>query len=253
MDRRAPWAFVALAGTVLIKFITILLFPFFLVYAWNQRRGDPARIQRAAIDLVAFAAPLVLITLPFAGGQDTFALGRRFLMFTTSLPTAVLAVAGHGLETVQAAALTQGIVLGTLISVCGYYIVRLHKNSRSIETVSFDVLWAYLALACTWFQPWYLIWLIGLAALFTDPRRATRVHLFVFMGFISYFIFGFIWPHLLHQGITLLTFRALAGAVVMLPQIGLWAWQSRTRTPNRAARGHADSPSPPSAFTARER
>jgi len=57
-----------------------------------------------------------------------------------------------------------------------------------------DVTFVYLAFACLWWQPWYLSWLVALAALLPSRLVHERTLLFCYGGAINYVVFKYIWP-----------------------------------------------------------
>ncbi len=57
-----------------------------------------------------------------------------------------------------------------------------------------DITFVYLAFACLWWQPWYLSWLVALAALLPSRLVHERALLFCYGGAINYVVFKYIWP-----------------------------------------------------------
>jgi hypothetical protein len=60
------------------------------------------------------------------------------------------------------------------------------------------VFFAYLVVACLWWQPWYLLVLVCLAALTADRALIDRANLFCLGGVLSYVAFKYVWQ--IHQG-----------------------------------------------------
>jgi hypothetical protein len=61
----------------------------------------------------------------------------------------------------------------------------------------YHLFFAYLVLACLWWQPWYLLVLLVFAALSGDQDLADRANLFWVGGLLSYPVFKYIW--VVHQ------------------------------------------------------
>ena len=57
-----------------------------------------------------------------------------------------------------------------------------------------DVTFVYLAFACLWWQPWYLSWLVALAALLPSRLIHERALLFCYGGAVNYVVFKYVWP-----------------------------------------------------------
>ena len=52
----------------------------------------------------------------------------------------------------------------------------------------------YLAFATLWWQPWYLVWLVALAALLPERVIHERALLFCYGATLNYLVFKYIWP-----------------------------------------------------------
>ena len=57
-----------------------------------------------------------------------------------------------------------------------------------------DVTFVYLAFACLWWQPWYLSWLVAVAALLPSRLVHERALLFCYGGAVNYVVFKYVWP-----------------------------------------------------------
>jgi hypothetical protein len=57
-----------------------------------------------------------------------------------------------------------------------------------------DLTFVYLAFATLWWQPWYLVWLVGLAALLPSRTLHERALLFCYGATFNYVVFKYIWP-----------------------------------------------------------
>ncbi len=57
----------------------------------------------------------------------------------------------------------------------------------------YEIIFAYLAIASLWFQPWYLMWLVALTAPIARPSYVNRTLLFCIGGIANYFVWDYIW------------------------------------------------------------
>lgn len=178
--------------SVLTKFITLLVLPGYLLYAW---RATPAAAGRrfsreralvwARIGAVWLAA-FIILWAPFAA-----ALRHPLFLFDSSAMShydnSLLQLVYVGLLRVFAAILPAAestAIANELVKLVGrvaFLVIWLALTWRSRDLASwvrgaFWVLFAYLILATPWFWPWYVTWLVALAPL-VGGRRATAATL----------------------------------------------------------------------------
>jgi alpha-1,6-mannosyltransferase len=168
----------AQVGGALIKFIPGLLFPLFLVGALAQR--PPARRLRALIGVLLAAAVLgAACYAPFWGSGDVLGLGRRTHMFTTSLPALIFLLMRPTLPE-AAPTLANGLALAALGAFLIYRTLSVWRDPRPMTLIraAHDVLLFYLLAACTWFWPWYVMWVVALGALRPPGPAQTGTALF---------------------------------------------------------------------------
>jgi hypothetical protein len=85
-----------------------------------------------------------------------------------------------------------------------------------------DLTFAYLAFATLWWQPWYLVWLVGLAALLPSRTLHDRALLFCYGATFNYVVFKYIWP--VFQPMTYTTIMGISVLMIFgLPLLHL-AW-----------------------------
>jgi hypothetical protein len=159
--RRDRAAGAALMAAVAIKFTAVLLLPFLLLAAPSLRRRAHvlAGVALAAVPLVALSVALFGFTLPNLSDQSA-------LLTNYSIPNLVGDALGAG---GGAPWLLHIADLAVVLSVA-WLLVR-HRGWIS------GAGWATLALiaSLSWLVPWYIVWLLPLAALGNSPRlrRAT--------------------------------------------------------------------------------
>ncbi|MFQ5575698.1 MAG: hypothetical protein ACE5G8_01780 [Anaerolineae bacterium] len=194
-----------LALSVLVKFVTVLLAPFFLLcLALNQ--PTPARRARAGVIYgLIFAALVAAAMFPLWPGRDTWAVLKaggsagRSLMALTIL--ALRPMLGHS------AAFDAGRLLasGAWAVVVGRAIWR--RGSRPAETATvlylgWVIFFSYLLLAAPVFHAWYVLWFLPPAILLlpeSRPFRASLVFSFTALLIIPYFETVRIWYPALMQ------------------------------------------------------
>jgi alpha-1,6-mannosyltransferase len=196
--------FPALAAAVLTKVLAIALGPVFLVgllsapTSWRRR-------ARGVIGGGALAVLLIVVTYaPFWEGTGTLHFLSRGNWFTASLPTMLREYLRGFMEFEAAGRLAAtltgaGFALFVLIRVAWYWrslgadTPNGGRWKRWLETAH-DATFAYLAFACLWWEPWYLTWLVALAALVPRSTVHERALLFCYGGVINYVVFKYIWP-----------------------------------------------------------
>jgi hypothetical protein len=194
---RSTWAALAMTAGALVKFIPILLLPVVVVAAL---RALPTRKRRSGYLLfavLACAALTVAAFAPFWRGGDMLGLGRRATLFTTSLPAVVQVRLGAslGAHTSQqmvstaAALLTGAVVLLQTWRVWS----RTERDALppSAHRASAHILLFYLLFTCLWFQPWYAIWPLALAALLPEGTTARLAVLLSYAALWKTIIFDF--------------------------------------------------------------
>ena len=179
---------VLLVGT-LVKFIPLLLLPAAVWTALVRIRASKSGFGIRALVLpvakyLALTAVLVLCLVwlvysPFWDGPDTLSIERRARLYTSSVP----AVAYHVLSAEFSKADASQIVSRVAAAATALFVLwrtwRLGKEpldrhcrfDRGFAKASFDILVFYLLATCLWFQQWYTVWLVGLAAILTYGGR----------------------------------------------------------------------------------
>jgi hypothetical protein len=133
---------------------------------------------------------------PYWQGGDVASVARRTVLFTTSLPALVdLALTGE-----LGSALSRYLVsrAALVLTVIVAYAVSWHTWWRTAFAVSTPagrqrawlepvrtgqmLLLFYLLVACLWFQPWYALWPLALAALLPE---STVVYLAVLLAYAA--------------------------------------------------------------------
>jgi hypothetical protein len=188
-------------------------------------------LQRGIIEIAAGAligAALVwLAYLPFRGWEQLAVLARRRGWWPVGTWTAALFFAMRDSAGLPHAAAVRWIIGGAtalFAAIAAVAMLRIHD----LFLAAWAVVLAYLLVGCHWFQPWYGVWLIALAALVPDRRVAGYTLVFSF--------FMLLHPVVLQYGISRRrwppgAFHALmAAATLLVPQVlAVWLVVRRGR------------------------
>jgi hypothetical protein len=187
--QRDTIAVLALLAGALVKYIPLLLLPAALWIALSRIRttrygGGMQTYAFAAVKYLGVTAVLGLGLIwltfsPFWAGLETLTVERRTRLYTSSIP----AVAYHALAPEWGEDSASQFVSRVAAIATAAFVLwrtwRLGKETpdqqiqfdRRFARASFDILVFYLLVTCLWFQQWYTIWLVGLAAIMTYGRR----------------------------------------------------------------------------------
>jgi len=233
--RRYSLAVLSLTIGALVKFIPLLLFPAALMAGlWDQRK---LRDRYWFLPKTALAAVgIILIAyLPFWKAGNLLSLKRHAHLFTTSIPAVLYKALRPTLGIDNAAYLV------TMVTLCGLGIFVLYQTlhqspsepSQYFTLKAINILAFYLMVACLWFQQWYGLWLISLAALL--PPRARRMALFFgFWVITKQLIFAPVFvPQIVDQPEYAAVFEALLTLGVLGPT---WLYALRSMKASRQIR-----------------
>lgn len=250
LETRWYWQSLALpllVASVLVKWTSALLIPLAVIYlvrGGRLRRWGLAPLGVGAALTVAYAIPLIA---PFWDTQHPWGVLLQSGLFTSSPP----ALLYRGLSYIYppangqdiAAAAVRLLGLGAFASVYLWRLARLAFPGirerlgpdasltlpQRLIAASLDSFFWYFVLATFWFQPWYLIALLPLAAL--DPRPLARVRgaLFAVGAALSYVIYIFIWVIYLRGGPVFTVALAACFTIYAMPLFtrALEGWQAR--------------------------
>ncbi|MGD1995181.1 MAG: hypothetical protein PVH62_00255 [Anaerolineae bacterium] len=224
----------ALTLSFLTKIPTIPLLPLFLLSSARMRNSS----RRFWVTLFCGGtAALVLVGLTYISLPDPLTaltnLGGRSALFTHSLPTLVkLGLQLGGLQEVTAQNVARSAALGALGIWYALQVEKTWRNPSSTLRHAYDVVLFLLLFATLWFQPWYVTWLVALAALRPRPTAPAQAGLFSLTVMGSYVVYGFVWfwiPRLANWGNVLGINLMAVGTTFLAPwtfTFGLWlqAW-----------------------------
>ena len=174
LDRRDGWAGAALMLAVAVKFTAVLLLPFLLLVAWRRRR----LLAGATIAVVLLAGASVAafgFATPNLSAQTTLV-----TPFSVSNLAGLVLGMGGGTPTVL---LLMDVAFVAVVAVMLTLVVRRRHDWLSAAGVSTLALIASLA----WLTPWYIAWVLPLAALGSSVRLRRLVlasTLFLVLSFL---------------------------------------------------------------------
>ncbi len=225
---RPALAGIPLAVAALLKFVPLVLVPLLAVEVWRRRAWGgllPAVALSAVIALAAYA--------PFWAGEATFS-GLRLQagQFTTSVAKLLHLTleerAGSEAAGQVARAVTLSLFLGATVGI-GRAMVRRGWPLTLAATL---LLAAYLALVAWWFQPWYLLWLLPLAALTQVALVRRLVVLWSCTAGLTYGVFVYVWV-MNADRLSYSDVQWIATSVLYLPLLSYaaWSWWRLKRRP----------------------
>jgi hypothetical protein len=239
------------AASILVKFVTILVLPFFLLgcllippTAFNTRNLLRTWVYRIAIPcLLGLAILLVVILMmaPVWPGLDQWALLRAGKgAGRSAVALLVLAIRPYAGSTSRAFDLTNGLIYFVFGAIYFWGIWRVvcpgkkcfPKRAISLETVrsqpllvSFYVFFYYALFVATVFHAWYLLWFMPLAALLVPNRRViSGAFVFTLMALliIPYYETIRVWFPYLNQNHLL---GHAIGVPLLLIPVGISLWK----------------------------
>ncbi len=233
--RRYTLAILALLAGTLVKYLPVLLIP---AAGWIALRSLPDHRRRIRFILITSLASLALIVVlfaPFWHGVSTLNITRRTQMLTTSLPSLIYwnilqprlgdALASYWVSRVAA-------ILTGLFALWQAWRAGLESTWESFSRASLYTLAFYLLVTCLWFQEWYPVWLVGLAALL-PAGLAQYLGLWIgFTGVTKEFIFApLVFSQRPQDPKPWLELRLSTGTM-LLPWLGAWwvLWKSRKQS-----------------------
>jgi hypothetical protein len=205
VDERDPlefltplYAFVLLAAGAMIKFVVLFFGPVMLAAAlrrWPTWRARWRLIVAGGLVCFMFVA---VAYIPFWEGWATLRnVGDRRTLFTATWLAALHAALAQILPEARADSISAWAGLALLLAGVGWATWRAWRAPRDLVAhVLWLALW-FLFVCNPWFQPWYVIWPLALAAL--QPWRlwaAQGVGLLCLTALISYIIGGLVLPAL---------------------------------------------------------
>ena len=185
LARRYRWAGIAIAIAIAIKYTMVLLVPFLLFAAWRQRG-----LRRLVSGIVLAGIPLLVMSVALFGLTVGNVHDQSRLITDLSIPNLLGWAIGAGGAASWVVNFMQVVIVGVVAW-------QLFKQREWLSGAG----WATVALLASlgWLMPWYIIWLLPLAAIAADARLrvvALGATLLVTLSFMPVVL-----PFLKHHGI----------------------------------------------------
>ena len=169
-----------LIASALVKYVTLLLLPFFLYYAWRQTAAGNRRTFWLGI--VAGLGVAVAVFAPLWEGFDTFdsQTNNQRSWFITSFAE----LAFYTLD--RFSSMNIALQAARALAALGFFVLylllllRLRARKDDLVTVSCLALFLYVLFGSTLFYPWYMVWVLSFAACLTTGVWAWSAYLLSF-------------------------------------------------------------------------
>lgn len=213
--RPSTLVFGAVGATV--KLVAFIWYPTLVLAAWRRQHG-PGRTWQFAVGAALTLIVTALLFAPFGWGPDLLSsVNSQARLYTTSPGALVIILAVERLR-LAPAELVRGALqfIGLLTVGLTWWRSRpLTAEGQALFNGLFDVTLAYLLIGALWFQPWYVVPLVGLGCL-AGSRRLALATLFAFGGLASYAVYFYVWPYL-GWSTSRLVIQAIATSAAFLP------------------------------------
>ncbi len=220
LAQRGQWGLACAALVLSMSWVSLILVPVFVVAA--LRAGGRRRWPEVFGGLAVGFGLAALLHAPFYAGLGTVLGSVPYIgaAFTTSIATVVRDVLLRLMDPTSAetgARLTAYAVFGLLYL---RELTRIRAGFDSLAYACFQAFFLYLLVGTLWFQPWYVIWLVGIGALLVGTPVAERTMLLTFTAMLIHLITGFGWRLGWFGNLSLLHLTAV-GLVFAAPVV-LW-------------------------------
>jgi hypothetical protein len=187
--RRYVLVLPALALGALVKVPVVALAP--LLALLTARRSWRQTVLGALLAAALVAAAYA----PFWVGPATLTFLQRGDLFTASLASCLMYLLEPGFGQQQAAAVARNTVFALLVvAVCPiFWRAWRARTDRDAVGLAYPLMLAVLLLGVTWFQAWYLVWPLALAAPLASAARDREVALLGLGGLGTYLVFIYLW------------------------------------------------------------
>ncbi len=183
-----------LVVAVAIKYTPVVLIPLAAIAAWRRAGGGPARFRLVAGSALLSAVVSGIALAPFydPGALRTSLAHQGDIVLTSPVAAAAIELQGRvprGVTEAWGKRLGAGVLLATLAGGAG----AVWRRPARLPRAAYETL-AILLLTATWsFRGWYLIWLVGLAALLPPGWPALRAGAWAAGAMAAYGFFIWVW------------------------------------------------------------
>jgi hypothetical protein len=185
LTERWPLAFPALACSMLVKWVSAVLLPLFVLWIlWRHRRQA---LLPLAVGMFWAIALAVIVVTPFWSGRRTFdQLRNQQNYFIFSPASAVLGTWGEDLSNTGAVLRVKNAFRAGFAVLYGLTLLRLRRGPASLLRAGVEAIFFFLLLLTWWFWPWYVLWGLPLAALLPGSAYSRLFVLFSATAMLLY-------------------------------------------------------------------
>jgi hypothetical protein len=167
IEDRHSLVILALVTGALFKHVTLLVIPIAMVYSLVQLKDWKSRIRYLLITGASAVMLAFIAYQPFWVGWKTIDLNSRMYMYTTSLPAILHTWYRDQIDLVVLSRTISWIAGGLTVMATSIFTWRAAHDRcwLAYPKAALGILMFYLLLTCLWFQQWYMVWVVGLAAI----------------------------------------------------------------------------------------
>jgi alpha-1,6-mannosyltransferase len=183
----------ALSLACLIKLPIASLLPLFALAAWRLEPLPRRRRLLMTGTLVVLGIAVVSYLVLPQGLWGLAGLQYKAQSFTHSLPAVLERVLALAAGDSIASTIVDTLAL---LAIAVYWLLQLrnvYRNPPAVVRLAFNTLLFLLLLSTPWFQPWYLLWIMPLAAVYPRPDAPFQAALFALCVAWTYAVYGFVW------------------------------------------------------------
>lgn len=198
VTRRDRLVIPLLVVAALIKYVTVPLIPLAAIALWRRAEDTPARLRVAGWSAALSTIATLIALYPFYDlGAIRTSIAQQGAIFYTSPASVAIALlrAHYPFETITRSAIVIGYAI--LLAALASQAILLWQRPARLPRALFEVLYVFLLAAIWNARPWYLVWLVGLAALLPWGWPAWRTIAWTAGGLAGYAFFIWIeaWWH----------------------------------------------------------
>lgn len=184
------WIVPLLIASVLIKYVTIFIIPFFIIYI-NKFQSSFAFWRKV---LLACILLICLSYYPFL--QDDLSIYKGlFMQFSETefwfhygaMPLFAYWMNHTFSFNFTTAMIKNSLTLIFLIVYSSLYFRKITSDIQIFEII-FKVYMAYFVIACFWMMPWYFLWILPMPLLISNAKWKATVLLITFSGLLGNFV-----------------------------------------------------------------
>ncbi|HLB11734.1 MAG TPA: glycosyltransferase family 39 protein [Dehalococcoidia bacterium] len=227
VEGRSLLALPSLGISILTKYSTGLLLPGVILHQLWQRPRPRRGLALLLGGLALLAAAFYLFGRPFQPAYSLSALLGQGESFRSSLAT-LLFLSLRGNFPPQDATTIAKVAPLSLFAVL--YCCLIAWYTRQARVIGLDALLRFgyysiffFLVFVPRFLPWYVVWLVGIAALIPGSSLAQRAILFSFSAFLSHIVYYFVWG-IYGEQVNYFTIEALGVFVVFAPPLLHWGY-----------------------------